>query len=641
MDTNLKEIAHVIGIDLGHGETSAAICSLQWDTNVEQLEPVKDLKLAGNNAVIPSAITLLDNGSAFVGESAFNTELLKRAKVHVGFKRKPESIDGEAEKLMIRYMKEVYNRIRSAYAGILTDGNHLVYIATPSEWDRQTKDLYVRMAQTAGLPTPDDGVTSESRAAFVKAQHDATLLLGRAVDSGAIVVDMGSSTLDFTYMNLGEDLEHPIDNGYNCGASHIERTILKKLEADNQSLQLFESKYPELRDFLLFEVRKFKEEVYTKPNERIRKTYNFEDFIDDPELEDERFKISFMPGELDQLLEEEGYIESVRNALVDYRNNFIPDKQINGVLLTGGASRMSFIKKLVCECWQVPDSLVHYDIDPSLTISRGVAEVARMDLRTDGMEDGLEGDLRKLDKNDDIFNTFVDRFSGDFTVYLTEAVNSALNKFASSNVDYSRSDLLDLLKTASNHAAWKAKSNAGDILQAAVETNLRDIEEKVEDIRRHYTQEGMMVDVSYNVSIPKLSEMNLDMSQTINEIIDDILTDNFIVGGMLAGGGLLASLAIPGLGWVVGAGLALKMLFGKSEEEKKKEHMNKKLTQIERQQDKTTILAKLDEQMNETRAKVKEKLSTDMKLKNAVKQCISETLQSYRENLKAARILID
>ena len=641
MNENLKKIEHVIGIDLGHGETSAAICSLQWDTSVEQLEPVKDLKLSGNKAVIPSAITFLDDGSARVGDSAFNTELLKKAKVHVGFKRKPENVSGEAEQTMIRFMKEVYNRIRFSYAGILTDGNHLVYIATPSGWDKDTKQLYVRMAQIAGLPTPNDGVTSESRAAFVKAQHDATLLLGRSMDKGAIVFDMGSSTLDFTYMNTSESLDHPIDNGYNCGASYVEKTIFEKLEKENESIRLFESKYPELRDYLLFEVRKFKEEVYTKPNERIRKTYNFEDFIDDVELEDERFKIAFMPGELDQVLEDVGYIESIRNALVDFKKNYISGKQINGVLLTGGASRMTFIKKLVCDCWGLREDQVHYDIDPSLTISRGVAEVARMDLRTDSMEDGLEGDLRKLDKNDDIFNTFVDRFSDDFTVYLTEAVNSALDKYGLSEEDYSRSDLLDFIKAASNKAALKAKSTSGDILQMAVETNLKDIEEKVEDIRRHYTQEGMMVDVSYNVSIPKLGEMNMDLSQTINEIIDGILTDNSIVGGMLVGGGLLASLAIPGLGWVIGAGLVLKKIFGKSEEEKKQEYMNKKLTQIERQQDKTAILSKLDEQMNDTRAKVKEKLSSDMNLKNAVKQCISETLQSYRENLKAARILID
>lgn len=645
MNEKLRQIEHVIGIDFGHGETSAAICSLQWDTSVDQLEFVKDLKLSGNNAVIPSAITFLDDGSAYVGESAFNIDLLKHARVHVGFKRKPERIDGEAEKIMIRFMKEVYNLIRSTNAGILTEGNHLVYIATPSGWDKDTKNLYVKMAQAAGLPTPDDGVTSESRAAFVKAQHDATLLLGRCVDKGAVVVDMGSSTLDFTYMNTRENVDHPIDNGYDCGASHVEKAILNNLERENESIRRFEEKYPELRDYLMYEVRKFKEEVYTKPNERIRRTYNFEDFIDDMELEDERFKIVFMPGELDQILEKEGYVDSIRQAMLDFRNNFIPNKPIYGVLLTGGASRMSFIKQLVCSCWDLEEDLVHYDIDPSLTISRGVAEVARMDLRTGGMEKGLEQEIKDLENSDKIFNTFIDKFTQEFITVLSESLKAAVDSYATSDVDLCRNDLLLKINVASDESAQKMKETAPRILQMAVETNLQGIQEKVENIRRHYVREGMTVDVSYDVSIPKFNDMDLNLSNIIKNIVDTIVNDDAFMGNLFTGGGLLAALAVGGpLGWAIGGGvLALKFLFGKSEEEKQKEEMNTKLIKAQRMNDRGAILPKMDEilQNKETEKQVKDKLVTDPQVKTTVMESVVNTLQSYRENLKAARILID
>ena len=102
-----RKYEYVIGIDLGHGETSAAICPLQWDTPVEQLELVKDLEMGGNKKVIPSAITILDDGTAYIGDSAFNTEILKKAQVHVCFKQAPKDINGEAEKIMIRFMEEV------------------------------------------------------------------------------------------------------------------------------------------------------------------------------------------------------------------------------------------------------------------------------------------------------------------------------------------------------------------------------------------------------------------------------------------------------------------------------------------------------------------------------------------------------
>lgn len=640
MNESLKQIEHVIGIDLGHGETSAAICSLQWDTSVEQLDPVKDLKLSGSNAVIPSAITFLEDGSARIGEAAFNIDLLKQAQVHVGFKKKPVDVDGEAEKIMTRFMKEVYNLIRASYAGILTDGNHLVYIATPSGWDKATKQLYVKMAQAAGLPTPNDGVTSESRAAFVKAQHDATLLLGRSMDKGAIVFDMGSSTLDFTYMNTSENLDHPIDNGYDCGASHVEKAILENLEKENEAIQLFEKKYPELRDYLSFLVRRFKEDVYTRPDERIRKTYNFEDFIEDADLEDERFKIAFMPGELDQLLEKEGYIDSIRKALIDFKSKFIPGKPIYGVLLTGGASRMTFIKQLVCACWDLSEDQVHYDIDPSLTISRGVAEVARMDLRTGGMEKSLSQDIKELENSDDIYNMFIDEFSKQFSQKFSEDLQVALENYATSSTDYCREDLQQFITLAANQAVESMTSKSPQILETAVENNLKDIQEKVERIRLHYIQEGMKMNVSYDVSVPKFNNDDMDLNEMMASVVAEIMSDKMFWSG-LASSALVAGLLIPGVRLFAGAALAIKFLFGKSEEEKQKEVMTKKLSQSERQQDQTSILSKLEQVTSDTEQKVKTKLASDPQVKQTIKQCVAKTLQNYRENLKAARLLID
>lgn len=252
-----RKYEYVIGIDLGHGETSAAICPLQWDIPAEQLDPAKDLEMGGNKKVIPSAITILDNGTAYIGDSAFNPEILKQADVHVCFKKAPKDMNGEAEKLMIRYMQEVYRRIRENNSAMLTDSNHLVYIATPSGWDKQTQDLYLQMAKQAGLPI--SGLTKESRAAFVRAQHDVTSGIGKYIEKGAVVFDMGSSTLDFTYMSSNRKL---IDHGYDCGASFIEKTIFKQCEENDESIHRFEEKYPRLMPYLLFEARKVKEQVY-------------------------------------------------------------------------------------------------------------------------------------------------------------------------------------------------------------------------------------------------------------------------------------------------------------------------------------------------------------------------------------------
>ena len=239
--------------------------------------------MGGNRKVIPSAITILDDGTAYIGDAAFNPEVLKKATVRVCFKQAPKDINGEAEKVMIRFMHEVYIRIRENNQALLQEGNHLVYIATPSGWNKEQQALYVQMAEAAGIPIA--GVTKESRAAFVRAQQDTTSGLGKNIHKGAIVFDMGSSTLDFTYMNDAND--NLIDYGYDCGASLVEKTIYGIKHDEVEAVRTFETKYPKLVDYLLFQARAAKEKVYFDPSLPYKKTINFEDIVDDEELEDD------------------------------------------------------------------------------------------------------------------------------------------------------------------------------------------------------------------------------------------------------------------------------------------------------------------------------------------------------------------
>ena len=55
---NKKQYEYIIGIDLGHGETSAAVCPLQWDTPSANLDPVKDLEMGSNKKVVIRLLTL-------------------------------------------------------------------------------------------------------------------------------------------------------------------------------------------------------------------------------------------------------------------------------------------------------------------------------------------------------------------------------------------------------------------------------------------------------------------------------------------------------------------------------------------------------------------------------------------------------
>lgn len=645
MAIDKKKIEYVIGIDLGHGETSAAICPMQWDKLDTQLDSAKDLEMEPNRKVIPSAITITADGQAKIGTAAFDPNILKKAKVNVCFKKRPENINGEDEKLMIRFMQEVYRKIRENNGGMLTDSNHLVYIATPSGWDKKAQDLYLEMARKAGMPM--GGITKESRAAFVRAQHDPTANLGRNIEQGAIVFDMGSSTLDFTYHN--KNLSKMIDNGYDCGASHVEKSMFSKLEKSSDAIQEFRSKYPDLVDYLLFEVRRAKEDIYFDTSRKFKKTINFEDIVDDEDLEDERFRLKYESGELNDFLEETGYIGSIREAMRDYIVNHISGHNIYGVFLTGGASRMDLIKPLVVQCWNVPEDKIFRDQDPSLTISQGVAEVARTDLRTADLDKDLEPLFRKVNGNE-VYDRFVNVFGGYIYENVAESVESTIIEWRDATEDLNLNQLNMRIKSTVKSIVEQcsARENVNQGIEIAIEEETKELREKVDAIVAAYTAQGA------NINLPKISELEVmsdsagvDMDGIMREISASIETESSNWGGIIAGAGIGAAVAMilgGPLAWIIGGGALIgKWLFGneESEADKRRKALSKKLSADERIAVCNTLSEKWGEITNSIQSSVFGSLNNNSKAKRNVATAVNNLLNEYKEALKKSRVLVD
>ncbi len=637
-----KSIEYIIGIDLGHGETSAALCPTEWDKPIEQLTPAKDLDMGGNKKVLPSAITILENGDAYIGDRAFRSDILKKASVNVCFKQAPKNIDGEKEKLMMRFMKEIYRTIIENNSATLHEGNHKVYIATPSGWDAQTQSLYEQMAAKAGLPIA--GVTKESRAAFVRAQADVTSGLGRNISKGAIVFDMGSSTLDFTYLNQSKGSEL-IDNGYDCGASAIEKLILHNLEESSDIVRSFEKKYPKLKDRLQFEARTVKEQAYFDPTAKVKRFVNFEELIDDDEdFEDERFKLAFAPGELNQTLADAGYIKEIEDAMIDFKENFINGAPIYGVFLTGGASRMDFIKPLVSKVWGVPEESIYRDQDPSLTISQGVAEVARIDLRTEGMDQGLAEEIDNIIKQNIVYKHFVEKYGDALKADVVDSVNFSLNWFVGQadydgyvEEDFSLEDLKANIKGVVECGVDEMKKKSSDYFKEAFEEATADVRKKIDTIVANYTNKGT------KVTLPAINFQNIDvkginLNGVINEISKtiDVSSTNWLQYG-LAGAGLIFGAIGASVGFALGRWLGGDK---RSDEEKQAAAMEKALSHEERVNVYNAICEKGDEITQSIHAAVDKSLR-DNSLKSKIQSMASQVLGEYKKSLEDARILID
>ena len=640
---------YVIGIDFGHGETSAAYCSIGWDSNKGQLSGVKDIDFGSNTKVIPSAISITTDGKAYIGDAAFLPEVLNKAEANVCFKKKPENIDGSAEQLMMRFMKEVYNTIRERNSALFTDGNHLVYIATPSGWDETAKDLYGQMAAKAGLPM--GGITSESRAAFIKAQQDPDSGLPQYIDKGAIVFDMGSSTLDFTY--LTRDNVNPIDWGDDCGASKVEKIIYASKRDDNEEIIDFEKKYPNLVDALLFEARKAKEKVYFHPDMPCRITVNFETIVEDEEFEDTKMKFKYQPGELNQMLEEKGYIGAIRKAMMIFKNEKIAGKPIHVAFLTGGASRMDFIKDLVKECWNLPEERIYRDQDPSLTISQGVAVLGRGDIRSGGSQN-TKSLLDEITKNaKDMFTPFAEALTAKITDEMQGSVVTAFNEFKDCETDVSLNDLQIRMgewieQDTNNIAEW-----ATECYQQVFEEKTADIRNRLDSIVSEFSQTKVQMGNVSGLSgtLPKLNMQ--DITSQMGDIgasvaadanaISETITSVAVSGAVGFGLGLL----IGGpLAWVLlGGYFAAKWFFGEeeTEEQKRQKAMAKDLNKSAREEIYNNFFnEKWEEVANKIANSVHNSIYGNTSLRNRINGDSSKVIRDYaQECINQTRLMVE
>lgn len=641
-DKNRHE--YVIGIDFGHGETSAAFCPIGWNLAPGDLEAVKDVDFGANRKVLPTAINIQPNGQAFLGEAAFSSERLKKATVEVLFKKKPENIDGEKEQLMIRYMHEVYALIREKSGALFSDDNHLLYIATPSGWDEKAKNLYGQMAAKAGLPIA--GITSESRAAFIKAQLDTSSGLPQYISQGAIVFDMGSSTLDFTYLQSGNA---PVDYGYDCGASQVEKIMYAEIREKNKDIIAFETQYPKLVAKLLYETRCAKEGVYFDPDIRYKKTVNFEDIVDDEEFEDSKMKFVFQPGELNHMLEEKGYISEIRQAMLDFKNYHIGGYPIKAAFLTGGASRMGFIQALIEDCWGLPQDLIYRDQDPSLTISRGVAEVARSDFRSGGAGNTKQL-LNDIVTESDVYTPFVNSLCDKLSEEIIGTVGACVTNFRDNETDVSINDLQAYIEENISEDLNQVGDWAMECYKEAFENQTKEIRDRLDKIVSNYSRQGVRMG-NAQVSISSLP--NIDMSVIAEQMrqLSSNFTDGGIVNGLVTGiagaavGGAIAMLLGGPLAWLIGGGAILaNWFFGeeKTEEQKRQEALAKDLDHDQRQQVFDEFNNSWEDICNKIQKAVEQSIRSNYTLQRTIQSQSKATIESYvKECIEQTRLMVE
>ena len=369
----------IIGIDFGHGETSAAFYDLK---NQEK----KDLDILPGLKVVKSAVAILEQEgkeTISIGDAAIQNAPLAK-DFQIAFKKRPSEMNLSERNRMVAFMHGVYVEILHCHPNFATRP-HVVYMAGHTSdlvFEKEEKE-YLKMAEYAGLPIV--GIVKRHSAAIFRAILQSGCHMDKSCKNGFLLVDYGANTIDFVYIN--SSLSKPIYNGCPLGASAIERTLLKYV-MENPS----DSYMPEIAklygnneesytyQFLLHKFREAKEQYYGKKLPVFSVSFDYALLTSMEQNVIYGFGGIGLPREkINEILglsNRDGYIGQIKEYVRYFKANILVDNKVECVYLTGGASRMDFVKSIFMEVFNLDEYHCVSDANPSVIISQGVADLA-------------------------------------------------------------------------------------------------------------------------------------------------------------------------------------------------------------------------------------------------------------------------
>lgn len=521
---------YIIGIDFGHGETAAALY------NIRQ-EVLQNLDILPGRHIVKSmvAIETQENDECIVIGDSVNNHIQSN-KVRLSFKRRPSEMSHDDKELQIAFMKGVYQNILNQNV-FLNNENHVVYIARPSSpsWDNE-EAAYVQMATDAGIPVA--GIHKESRAAFFQARKNVNNNnFGDFLRKGVLIVDFGSSTLDFTYLN--DRMKMPIDfgsPGTEFGANSVETMFMRHFldTSDKHEIIMFNELYgmnekSKPYNLMLFDFRKSKENYYSG-GEQAQWFTSRPDLLNMTSGEENQIdciaRCQYSREQVNQLLE--SYIEGIRTLVKDFKEKELKEQNVSFVFLTGGASRMDFVKGIFRELFNLDASCVESDNDPSSIVARGIALLSYADYITKKREEELRGEYDRIINEFNWEEELRKVISPIVKKDVVDIVDRRMLAWKSGNIYSSESSTkihsVKALKTSFENAL-NVYSNF-DFISLCRDTIQKELVTKViEKVKNAF------VDYRYNGDFGNFDSVFINLTAILNASSIRILTDKFTANG--------------------------------------------------------------------------------------------------------------
>lgn len=358
-----------IGFDMGDGESAVAAFE-----QFSGIEPVM-LPICGVRSLLSAVGTV--GGEIVVGERAYTDALADNLSVR--FKSRFTS-DTASNEDIVRFVRGVLRELNES--GQLKPDDRFV-VGCPAGWNAACRARYRDLLIRAGVREPQ--VISESRAAFLYAKYAKTVALDVDVlEQSALVIDIGSSTLDFAYIVDGRETGVGTFGDTELGGGLLDAELLRRAVSRSADREAIRGVFDESRSWYSYceiEARRVKEEYFTRlttnpapvVKKQIRVCY---DGV-------QRLNITLDNAEASHIIEDplgelggRGFTTAVKDSL-DNAARVTADDPPKLVLLTGGASRMPFFRDMCREAF--PHTAVVCCPEPEFSIAKGLAYAGWID----------------------------------------------------------------------------------------------------------------------------------------------------------------------------------------------------------------------------------------------------------------------
>ena len=542
-----------VGFDLGHGESA-----LGRAFGATTREP-EILEYRGERSFV-TAIAKTSEGIK-IGADAVNLSFMAGApKVWVKFKdREMSGVDVETPTRLFT---------QTLIEGLSQDGiirgplESRFIIGCPSGWTDNHQAAYQKLFEGAGLKTVR--IVPESRAALMTALEQGYLSIEDAKAS-VLIVDIGSSTTDFTY---SRDLDAE-DVGHNILGSGLLDTQIFNLNLARQKskkqIEKLLKKYPHYQPIMEYWCRQAKEAYFTgedKPVEMIKRL---------PVNGGVLFEIKINKTDADKILGTP--LESLNGYSWEAAYNFALKETVeklggrapDTILLTGGASRLPLILPATERAF--PKAKVLRGADPEFSIARGLSWLGRFEFLHASFQEAVseilseDGAIYAKAKNasqtlgQKLAPALVDAMTDGCTIPVFQQWRSGQIK----SLDEVEGVLSERVKT------WLQSDSATAVLKPVINDWFaqlqRDIEKDTDPLCRDHGLPAMVLSLDDNQHISRhLEELSIaaprvDSLESDAAFMGTTLTA-LIISALLAKANLFAPLFLNPIGLVVGGATA-------------------------------------------------------------------------------------